>query len=143
MAKKLGNDYRLWIDSSTPGTFAEIKGNTTLTINRQSNLIDTSAKSDFPYGTQAPGLRSLTIDAEVIPDLPDANGYGRLETVAAGSAPVNFAVRKDGSAGDAADNIFLASMYVGNFNTQMSKDEAVRVSFTLTLAAAPSTDALS
>ena len=57
MAKKLGNDYRLWIESATPGTFNEIKGGTSLKINRQASTIDTSTKDDFPYGTQAPGLK--------------------------------------------------------------------------------------
>lgn len=69
MAKKLGNDYRLWIEGSTPGTYAEIKGGTTLKISRQAGQIDTSTKDDFPYGSQAPGLRTLTIDGEIYPNL--------------------------------------------------------------------------
>ncbi|MBB5684292.1 phage tail tube protein [Sphingobium boeckii] len=143
MAKKLGNDYRLWIDSSTPGTPAQILGQTTLKISRQAGQIDTATKDDFPYGTQAPGLKSLTIDAEIYPNLPDASGYTRLETVGAGSAPVLFQIRKGGSAGVApADVVFAASMYVGNLDTDFSKNDVVKCTFQLTLAAAPTIDTL-
>lgn len=142
MAKKLGNDYRLWIESATAGTYNEIKGGTTLKINRQASTIDTSTKDDYPYGTQAPGLKSLTIDAEIFPNLPDANGYGRLETAANGSTPINFQIRKGGSAGAVGDVVFQASLYVGNFNTDFPKNDVVKSDFQLTLAAVPTTDAL-
>jgi hypothetical protein len=134
MGKKLGNDYRLWIESATPGTYNEIKGGTSLKINRTSNLIDTSTKDDFPYGTQAPGLKALTIDSEIYPNLPDANGFTKLEAAAAGSTPIGFQIRKGGSEG--------VSMYVGNFNTDMGKNDVVTCDFQLTLAAAPTTDTL-
>lgn len=143
MGKKLGNDYRLWIESATPGTYNEILGNTALKINRQSALFDTSTKSDFPYGTQAPGLKSLTIDAELFPNLPDANGYTRLETLSQGSAAVKFQIRKNGSSGaDPADVVFAASMYIGNFNTDLPKNGVVQCTFQLSLASAPTTDVL-
>lgn len=142
MAKKLGNDYRLWIEGSTAGTYAEIKGGTTLKINRQSGQIDTSTKDDFPYGTQAPGLKTLTIDSEIYPNLPDATGYGKLETAAQGSTPVNVQIRKGGSAGASGDVVYAASMYVGNFDTDMGKNDVVKCTFQLSLAAAPTTDAL-
>lgn len=142
MAKKLGNDYRLWIESATAGTFNEIKGQTTLKISRQAGSIDTSTKDDFPYGTQAPGLKTLTVDVELYPNLPDATGYTRFETLSQGSAPVNFQVRKGGSAGAAGDVVFEASMYIGNFDTDMSKNDVLKVTAQLTLAAAPETDVL-
>lgn len=143
MAKLLGNDYRLWIESSTAGTFYEIKGNTALKINRTAELIDTSAKSDFPYGTQAPGLRNCTIDFTIIPDLPDTNGFGRLEARAAQSASTNFQIRKDGSSGtDPDDVVFEAAFYIGNFSTDMPKNAPVTVEGQLALAAAPTTDEL-
>lgn len=145
MTKKLGNDYRLWIESATPGTYAEIKGNTSLKINRNAELIDTSTKSDYPYGTQAPGLKSLTADATIYPDLPDTTGYGRLETIALATtqAANKFQIRKNGSSGATpGDVVFEGSMYVGNFNTDFPKNGAVQCDFQLTLAAAPVTDAL-
>lgn len=144
MAKKLGNDYRLWIDAATPGTFSQILGQTSMSINRSAALIDTSSKETGAYATQAPGQRTLTIDCEIIPDLPDASGYGRLETVAQDttSTAVDFAIRKDGSSGDATDNVFLCGMHVTNFNTTFGKDDVVKCSFTLVCAEAPTTDAL-
>lgn len=142
MAKKLGNDYRLWIESATAGTYNEIKGGTSLKINRQASTIDTSTKDDFPYGTQAPGLKSLTIDGEIFPNLPDANGYGRLEAGAQASAPVKFQIRKGGSAGATGDVVFEASLYIGNFNTDFPKNDVVKCDFQLTLAAPPTTDTL-
>lgn len=144
MAKKLGNDYRLWIESATPGTYNEIKGNTACKVSRSAEGIDTSTKSDFPYGTESPGLKKVTLTYQIIPDLPDSNGYGRLETaaLAAVSAPVNFQIRKGGSAGAGGDVVFAASMYVGNFDTDFGKNAPVTCDFTLTLAAAPTTDAL-
>lgn len=142
MAKRLGNDYRLWIESAMAGTFNEIKGQTTLKISRQAGSIDTSTKDDFPYGTQAPGLKTLTVDVELYPNLPDATGYTRFETLSQGSTPVNFQVRKGGSAGAAGDVVFEASMYIGNFDTDMSKNDVLKVTAQLTLAAAPGTDVL-
>lgn len=142
MAKKLGNDYRLWIESATPGTYNEIKGQTTLKISRQSSTIDTSTKDDYPYGTQAPGLKTLTVDVELFPNLPDANGYGRFETASQGSAETKFQIRKGGSAGSGTDVVFAASMYIGNFDSDFSKNEVVKCTSQLSLASAPTTDTL-
>ena len=144
MGKKLGNDYRLWIESTTPGTYFEIKGQQDLTVNRQTQQIDTSSKDDFPYGTSAPGLKTMTINCECFPNLPDANGYTRLETIglASNPTPTNFQVRKGGSSGTGSDVVLEASFYVGDFNTAKPKNGVVSVAFTLTLAAAPTTDVL-
>lgn len=143
MGKLLGNNYRLWIESATPGTYNEVKGNTSLKINRQAGQIDTSTKDDFPYGTQAPGLKNLTVDAEVYPNLPDANGYTRLETLSQGSAATKFQIRKGGSTGATpADVVFEGSMYIGNFDTDFGKNNVVKSTFQLTLAAAPTIDTL-
>lgn len=143
MAKKLGNDYRLWIESATPGTYNEIKGQIALSVSRQSSPIDTSSKDDFPYGTSAPGLKTLTIDAECYPNLPDANGFTRLETLSQGSAAVMFQIRKGGSAGVTGDKVFEASMYIGSFDTDFGKNDVVKAKWQLTLASPPATDALS
>lgn len=142
MGKKLGNDYRLWIESATPGTYNEIKGQTTLKISRQSSTIDTSTKDDFPYGTQAPGLKTLTIDVECYPNLPDANGYTRFETLSQGSAAVKFQIRKGGSTGATGDKVFEASMYIGNFDTDFGKNDVVKCTAQLSLESAPTTDTL-
>lgn len=143
MAKLLGNNYRLWIESTTPGTFNEVKGQTTLRLNRTSDQIDTSTKDDFPYGTSAPGLKGLTIDFELYPNLPDATGYTRLETLSQGSSPVNFQIRKGGSTGVMpGDVVFAASLNIGGITVDMGKNDVVKASGQLSLAAPPTTDVL-
>jgi hypothetical protein len=144
MAKKLSNEYRLWIDGATPGTYAEIKGQQELKINRQAGNIDTSTKEDFPYGTSAPGARALTIDVGLLPNLPDALGYTRMETVsqAVPQAPVKFQIRKGGSAGATGDVVFEALMNIGNFDTDFPQNGVVKTTSQLTLAAAPTIDTL-
>lgn len=142
MAKKLGNDYRLWIESATAGTYNEIKGQTSLKISRKSGEIDTTSKDDFPYGTSLNGTKAITIDFEIYPNLPDASGYTRFETMAAGSSPVNFQIRKGGSSGSGSDVVFQALMNITSNDTEMPKNDVVKASGQLTLAAAPTTDAL-
>lgn len=144
MAKKLGNDYRLWIESTTPGTFNEIKGGQDLSINRSAATIDTSTKDDFPYGTSAPGMRQLSVPFSLIPNLPDATGYTRLETIANAdvAAPTNFQIRKGGSSGLDTDAVLEGSFYITDFNTTMGQNDSVKATGTLVAAAAPSTDVL-
>lgn len=145
MAKKLANDYRLWIESATPGTYNMIKGQQDLSVNRSSSPIDTSTKDDFPYGTSAPGLRSLSIPFTIIPDLPDATGYTRMETqaLAAVATAVNFQIRKGGTTGNGTtDLVFQGSMYITDWNHSYGQNDSVKATGTLVAAAAPSTDVL-
>lgn len=145
MAKLLGNDYRLWVESSTPGTYNMIAGQQDLARNAQAQTIDTSSKDDFPYATQAPGMRSLSISCSCIPDLPDANGFTRLETLAnaAVATPFNVQIRKDGASGtDPADVVFECSVYCTDFPTNFAQNDAVKVNFTLVAAEAPAVDVL-
>lgn len=143
MAKKLGNDYRLWIESTTPGTYNEIKGQQVLAMSRQSQAIDTTTKDNFPYGTQAAGTKTLTIDVDLVPDLPDANGYTRLETISKGSLPVKFQIRKGGSAGNSTtDVVFEANMYVGGVDVTYGQNDTVKAKTQLSLESAPVIDTL-
>lgn len=143
MAKKLGNDYRLWIETITPGTYTEIKGQQQLSMSRQSQAIDTTTKDNFPYGTQASGTKTLTIDVDLVPDLPDALGYTRLETISKGSLPVKFQIRKGGSAGATpADVVFEANMYVGGVDVSYGQNDVIKAKTSLSLESAPTTDTL-
>lgn len=145
MAKKLSNDYRIWIDSEVPGTPAEIKGNQSLSISRSSSPIDTSTKDDFPYGTAAPGLRSVSVAGGFVPNLPDANGWERVEDVAnaAVATPVKIQIRKGGASGAApADVVFECSMYVTIDSTNMDQNTPLSATVTFTAAAAPTIDTL-
>lgn len=143
MAKKLGNDYRLWIESAVAGTYNEIKGQQTLAMSRQSQAIDTTTKDNFPYGTQASGTKTLTIDVDLVPDLPDANGYTRLETFSKGSAPIKFQIRKNGSSGNSTtDVVFEANMYIGGVDVTYGQNDVIKAKTQLSLESAPVTDTL-
>jgi len=144
MSKKLANDYLLWVESSTPGTYNVVKGQRGLTVGRSATKIDLTSKTDAGYGVSAAGLRDLTMTMECIPDLPDANGYTRLETLALASpqAAFNIQVRKDALSGDGSDVVFAGSVYGNIESTNLNQNEPVSVSFSFYAAAAPTTDAL-
>ena len=144
MAKGLGNNYRLWLETTTPGTYAQILGGQNLAISRSGAVIDTSTKDDYPYGSQAPGLKQVQIQCEFIPNLPDATGYTRLETLinATTPAPFNVQIRKGGAAGAGTDVVFQGSMYGTSLNHSLNQNDSAKVSVTLVSASAPTTDVM-
>lgn len=145
MAVKLANDYRLWIESTTPGTYNIIAGQQDLSVSRQGQTIDISSKDDFPYAAQAAGARNLNITLSGVASLPDATGYTRLETLANAltATPFNIQIRKGGTAGNGTtDVVFAGSVYATDLSNPMSRNDAVKYNVTLVAAAAPTTDAL-
>jgi predicted secreted protein len=144
MAKLLGNGYMLWIESATAGTFNLIKGQGPLTINRNAASINLTTKDDSGYGSSAPGLRDLSIDLDIIPNLPDTNGYTRLEMLANAAviAPFNIQIRKNGAAGVSGDAVFAGSVYGNLDSTSFGQDAGVGVKVKLTAAGAPTIDLL-
>ena len=144
MAKGLGNNYLLWVESSTPGTYNLIKGQQNLKITRQAPTFDTSTKDDAGYGTSAPGLRSITIDLDMVPNLPDATGYTRLETLAGAvpAAPFNIQIRKGAASGSGTDVVFAASMYGVITDSDFPQNGPASAKAQFSLAAAPTTDTL-
>jgi hypothetical protein len=143
MAKKLANNYRLYIQSTTAGTYNEIKGQGNLSIARQAGTIDLTSKSDAPYGLSAPGLRTVTVSCAVIPDLPDATGYTRAETLSNDPTTPSelYQIRKAPYA-TPGDVVFQAAMYTNISSTNLNQNEGVAVSIELSLAAAPTVDTL-
>lgn len=144
MAKKLGNDYLVWVETATAGTYALIKGQQTVSISRDAGSIDTTSKDESGYGTSAPGLKSLKLSLDTIPNLPDANGYTRLETLcnAAPAVPFNIQIRKGGQNGAVADAVFAGSVYGNISSTEFGQNDAVKAKIEFTAAAAPTTDTL-
>lgn len=141
----LANDYRAWLESTTPGTYNEILGQQDLSITRNGQTIDISSKNDFPYAAQAAGARTLTIALSGVATLPDATGYTRLETLANSlvATPFNIQIRKGGSAGNGTtDVVFEGSVYATDFSNPMSRNDAVKYNVTFVAAAAPATDTL-
>lgn len=141
MGKKLGNDYRLFVQSTTPGTFNEPKGQGNLTINRGQNFFSTGTKDTTPYDTQAPGLKSLSVALAMVPDLPDATGYTRMATLDSTTAAETYQIRKKPYA-TPGDVVFECSMYTSLGNTDMPQNGPVGTQVTLTAAAAPTIDTL-
>lgn len=145
MAKKLGNDYLLWVESVTPGTYNLVKGQQTLSVSRDAGSIDTTSKDESGYGTSAPGLKSLKLSLDTIPNLPDANGYTRLETLcnAAPAVPFKIQIRKGGQTGATGDAVFEGLVYGNIASTEFGQNDAVKSKIEFSAAAAPTTDALS
>jgi predicted secreted protein len=143
MGKKLGNDYRLWIESAVAGTYNEIKGQQSLTYDRASESINTSDKNNSPYATSAPGLFNITLSLDGVADLPDTTGFTLLETTFKAQASKKFQIRKGGSAGATpADVVFEGLMNILSLPITFGQNDVVKYKTSLGCAAAPTTDAL-
>jgi hypothetical protein len=136
--KRLGNDCRVWIKSG--GDYNIIDGNQDLSRNLTASLIDTTTKSDFPWGTKAPGMRDFTINAKFLPSLPDADGFDVLADIATDDATTtaDIQIRQGGEAGaDPADVLFEGDVYVTSWNDDMGQNAAHTHACTFAPAAAP------
>lgn len=144
-SKKLGSDYMVWVESAVPGTYNVILGQGNCTINRSSSNIDTTSKDDGDYGTGAPGPRALSVDLDILPKLPDANGFTRCETLSNASprVPFNIQIRKNGLTGVSGDSVLTCSVYGNLDSTSLGQAAAAAVKATFTAAAAPTVDTLS
>lgn len=143
MAKLLGNDYRMWIESTTPGTYNQIAGQQTLSTSRASQQIDISDKNNSPYALSTGGLLDYSITLEGLADLPDANGFTLLETKFLAQDPWMFQVRKDGNSGaDPADVVFKGSLNILELSVSYPQNGAVSYTARFGLNAAPDVDAL-
>tara|TARA_R110000787_G_scaffold208846_8_gene318910 strand:- start:4187 stop:4609 length:423 start_codon:yes stop_codon:yes gene_type:complete len=138
MAKKLGQDFRLFVRDVGGATFSQPRGQGNLTINRSSSPIDTSTKDSGRYGTSAPGAKTLTLSQELIPDLPDATGYTRMKALdGSGDAEV-YQIREKPFAEE--DAVFECLMYTVFGNTGLGRTDAVGTSVELSAAEAPTVD---
>ena len=143
MAKLLGNNYRVFIESTTQGTFHQIAGQQDVSLSGSQSFANSSTKDTGAYATKVPTQRDSTLTLALRPDLPDANGFGRLESVAnaATQVPVGIQIRKAPFAD--GDVVFEASMFVGEFSKSMPQNDVVSASVSFGLEAAPTTDLLS
>ena len=140
MAKKLGNDYRLFVRAADGTTFSQPAGQGNLTRNGGKNFSSNATKDTEGYDTQQPGLRTLTLKQDMIPSLPDPTGYTRMETLDKANATEMYQIRKKPFA--TGDVVFEAVMYTGLDDTSFNQGTSVTVGVTLTLAEAPTVDAL-
>ncbi len=143
MSKKLGNNYRLWIESATPGTYNEIKGQQSLSTSRASNQIDISDKNNAPYALSAAGLFDYGITLEGLADLPDANGFTLMDTRFKAQTSTNVQIRKGGSTGASpADVVFEGLLNILELSINYPQNGGVSYSAKFGLAQAPTTDNL-
>jgi hypothetical protein len=140
MAKKFGSDYRLFVQSSVAGTFNQPAGQGNLTIRRSKASASNATKDTEGYDTQIPGLKSLTLSQELTPSLPDPSGYTRMETLDKSNTAEVYQVRKKPWA--TTDVVFEAVMNTSLDDTAFNQGASVTVGSTLTLAEAPTVDAL-
>lgn len=140
MPKLLSNDRRLWVETATPGTYAIVKGQQSLSKARSANTIDTSTKDDAPYATTAPGLFDYSITLNGIADLPDAAGFTFVETKFKAQANWKFQIRKGGAAGLTTDAVFEGLCNILDLPVDYVQNEAVKYTLKLGLAAAPTID---
>lgn len=138
MALKLGNSYMVWV--AAPTTFALLAGQQDGTLNSTRQTFDASHKTSGSVGLKIPGLRDVSIDLSFVADLPDTGGYTVIETAHKSGAAINVAVRKDGAAGEVADDVFLCSMYVVALNITAATNGALSGTVRFEPAAAPTTD---
>jgi predicted secreted protein len=141
MAKILGNDYRLFVESPTPGTYNQIGGQGDLSVDRKAGSIDISDKNSAPYGLVAAGNFAVEISLDGIPDLPDANGLARVDTQFKARTATKFQIR-NGALGTGADVKFEASCNILDLSINLGKDSGGSYSIRLGLAASPATDTL-
>ncbi len=139
--KKLGSDYRLFVQSTTAGTFNQPAGQGNLGIQRGKGFNSSATKDQEGVDTQTPGLRTLSIKQDIVPDLPDAQGYTRMETLDKSNAAETYQIRKKPFA--AGDVVFECSMYTALDNTDFNQGETVKAGVTLQPAAQPTVDLLS
>lgn len=141
MAKRLASDYRLFVQSATPATFNQPAGQGNLTINRGKAFSSSATKDTEGVDTQTPGLRTLTLTQAIIPDLPDANGYTRMETLDKSNVAEVYQIRKKPFA-TPGDIVFECLMYTALDNTGLEQGSSVSAGVTLQPAAQPTIDTL-
>lgn len=144
MAKKLGHEYKVFVgDGNTPTEgFTEIAGQTGLTRDGSTNLIDQSSKTTGQIAIQAPGRKTLTFTVTGNTELPDTNGLEAVyeQQKVYPQDPANYQVRV-APFGD-TDVVFQGSMYVSNFSMDDPDQDNSTWSFQITCADPPDIDLL-
>jgi predicted secreted protein len=142
--KKLGNEYMVWVAAPGATEFAVVRGQQGVTVNRSATEIDLETKDDEGYGASAFGNKKLSLDLSIIPSLPDANGFTRLETQsnAIPAVPFPVQIRGGGLTGTADMAVFECNMYGNLDSTDFGQNSGVGVKTKLSAAAAPTIDSL-
>lgn len=139
MAKLSANDYRVFIESATPGTFNQVLGQTSVSVDRGEVSFSTIDKASA-VETSGRAMRNYSVTLEYRPDLPDATGHTRLETFFASGAALNIQIRKAPFA--TGDIVYACSTRVANMSLGSPINDVNTLTATFATLAAPSTDTL-
>ncbi len=142
MATRLGADHRLWVESSTPGTYNEVQGQQDMSFSMSASETNITTKQTYPYAVAQGGLLSIAITVNGIADLPDANGYERLYEHLISGTPLGIQIRKDGASGVDGDAVFECSMMVSETPNEAPVDGPITYSVKLVPNAAPTVNDL-
>lgn len=142
MARELGRYFQLYAGSAatSPITYTVVAGQTGITRDASSNLVDQSNKTDYPYAVNAPGRAAFTITVTGKRVLPDANGLERIYTCFKTQA--STFCRITNTTVSPAVHPLVGLFYVTSFSQDDQDEDNGTYSFVLTPAAAPTVDDL-
>ena len=136
-----GNNYRAFIESATAGTFNQIAGQRALSYDTSLATYSVATKDSGAFDINGAGLLSLNLSVEVVPNLPDANGFTRCETLH--NTRVNTArvqVRKSPFSG--SDIIFDAPILVTGIPKSAPFNDTVAGPISFALSGVPTVNTL-
>lgn len=139
MSRRLGDDYKLYINNGA-GVYNALAGEQNLSLARNTNLIDQSAKGDGAYAVKVAGKTEVTITVGGVGDLPDANGWERVHSRATGRLNETYQIRR--TPFGAGDVVFEGLMSTSGGSRDLNSNESESLSYTLTTAQAPTVDLL-
>ena len=140
MAVKIGNEYNVWTSATIGGTYARFGGQQDGSLGGTRQTADASHKTSGGVSLKVPGLIDFPIDLAFVADLPDAGGYGVVETAFKNGTTIGVAIRKGGATATVTDNVFLCEMYVTALNINFALNGVVSGSAKFEPAVAPTTN---
>lgn len=123
--KIAGVDVLVKIETTTPGTYTVIGGQSGATLNRETNLIEVTSKDDGQWASSVPGVRSWSVDCEGFMVASDA-ALDKLENIwlANGTVKVEIALP--------SGKKYSGNALIESLPLEMPADDAVSFSLSLT-----------
>jgi TP901-1 family phage major tail protein len=130
MSKVAGVDVLLKVeDSSVPGTFIVVGGQTGASLSRSASTIDTSDKTTGGWATSLVGLKSWSVECEGFVILGD-NGQELLEDAFEQRKTVKVEIRI-GADADSNGITYSGDAVITSLENEFSQDDAVTFSVSL------------
>lgn len=134
-----GDNYKLFVEGSTAGTLALLKGQRELSHDTALGNFSRSTK-DSKTDIFGSGSIGHTVTVAYLPDLPDADGATRIHTRATAHDTMRIQIREAPFAAD--DVVFDCVMIASGYNTAYPFRDATGKQLTLVPAAAPTVNLL-